>query len=171
VVVGIGVFFVAFRPPLLPEDRRYIAAPGPAFDAVLPDLGRWLKKVFWVMGGYMIATGILTIHLALFVVRGGSAIAWVIAVAAGVASVGLWRRSISSSVRTFGGPCWASHRYGRPQRSSRHAASEPGRRELTTRWAAEPCSHVANGSRGWSVTSSRSHTENASWVQHPRASG
>jgi len=71
VVVGIGVFFVAFRPPLLPEDRRYIAAPGPAFDAVLPDLGRWLKKVFWVMGGYMIATGILTIHLALFVVRGG----------------------------------------------------------------------------------------------------
>lgn len=89
VVVGIGVFFVAFRPPLLPEDRRYIAAPGPAFDAVLPDLGRWLKKVFWVMGGYMIATGILTIHLAPFVVRGGSAIAWVIAVAAGVASVGL----------------------------------------------------------------------------------
>lgn len=56
---------------------------------MLPDLGRWLKKVFWVMGGYMIATGILTIHLALFVVRGGSAIAWVIAVAAGVASVGL----------------------------------------------------------------------------------
>ncbi len=88
-VVGIGVFFVAFRPPLLPEDRRYMAAPQEPLDALLPGMGRWLQKVFWVMGGYMIATGILTIYIARSGVRDGSTTAWVIAVAAGVASVGL----------------------------------------------------------------------------------
>jgi hypothetical protein len=71
VVVGIGVFFVAFRPPLWPEDRRYIAAPQDSLDAALPGLALWLEKVFWVMGGYMVATGILTIDLALSGVRDG----------------------------------------------------------------------------------------------------
>jgi hypothetical protein len=89
VVVGIGVFFVAFRPPLLPEDRRYMAAPQEQLDATLPGLDRWLEKVFWVMGGYMVATGILTIHLALSGVRDGSPTAWVAAAAAGAASVGV----------------------------------------------------------------------------------
>ncbi len=40
------------------------------------------------MGGYMVATGILTIHLALTDVRDGSTTAWVVAAAAGAASVG-----------------------------------------------------------------------------------
>jgi len=35
-VVGIGVFFVALRRSLLPEDRRYIAAPRETLDAVRP---------------------------------------------------------------------------------------------------------------------------------------
>ncbi len=89
VVVGIGVFFVALRPPLLPEDLRYIDAPPPAIDAVLPGLGRWLDRVFLVLGGYMAATGILTIHLALSSVRAGSLTAWIVAAAAGGISVGL----------------------------------------------------------------------------------
>ena len=88
-VVGVGMFFVAFRPPLLPEDRRYMAAHPESRDAVLPDLGRWLEKVFWVLGGYMVATGILRIHLAQSGVRDGSATALVVAAAAGVVSVGL----------------------------------------------------------------------------------
>lgn len=37
----------------------------------------------------MVATGILTIHLALSGVRDGSATAWVVAAAAGLVSVGL----------------------------------------------------------------------------------
>ena len=78
-VVGIGVFFVALRPPLLPEDRRYIAAPRESLDVVLPGLGRWLEKVFWVMGGYMVATGVLTVYVALSGVRNGSATGWVVA--------------------------------------------------------------------------------------------
>ena len=89
VVVGIGVFFIALRPPMLPEDRRFIAVPQEALDAVLPGLSRWLLKVFWVMGGYMVAAGILTIHLALSGVRDGSTTALVVAAAAGAGSVGL----------------------------------------------------------------------------------
>lgn len=89
VVVGIGVFFVASRPPLLPEDLRYIAAPAAPLEIVLPGLHRWVEKVFWVMGGYMVATGLLTIQLALSGVRDGSTTAWVIAAVAGLASVGL----------------------------------------------------------------------------------
>lgn len=65
VVVAVGVFLIAFRPPLLPEDRRYIAAPQAPLDAVLPGVGRWLGQVFDVMGGYMVAAGVLTTHLAL----------------------------------------------------------------------------------------------------------
>jgi hypothetical protein len=89
IVVSIGVFFIAFRPPLLPEDRRYMAAPQEALAVVLPDLSRWLGKVFSVMGGYMVATGVLTIYVALSGVRDGSTSAWVVAAVAGAASVGL----------------------------------------------------------------------------------
>lgn len=89
IVVSIGVFFIVFRPPLLPEDRRYMAAPREPLDAVLPDLSRWLGKVFSVMGGYMVATGVLTIHLALSGARDGSTTAWIVAAVAGAASVGL----------------------------------------------------------------------------------
>ncbi|MGI8622175.1 MAG: hypothetical protein ACR2NB_01510 [Solirubrobacteraceae bacterium] len=87
-VVGVGVFFVGFRPPLLPEDRRYIAAPEGLLEAV-PGLSRWLEKVFWVMGGFIVAVGILTIDLALSGVRDGTVTAWIVAGVAGVASVGL----------------------------------------------------------------------------------
>lgn len=39
-VAAIGIFFVAFRPPLLPEDKLYIAASPEAVAAVMPGLGR-----------------------------------------------------------------------------------------------------------------------------------
>lgn len=81
VVIGIGVFFAAFRPPLLSEDRRYMAVAREPLEAVLPGVEPWLKKVFLVMGGYMVATGILTIDLALTDVRSGAA-------------SGSWRRSL-----------------------------------------------------------------------------
>ncbi len=58
-------------------------------EAVLPGLGPWLKKVFLVMGGYMVATGALTIHLALTGVQSGSTSAWIVAAVAGAVSVGL----------------------------------------------------------------------------------
>lgn len=88
ILVGIGVFFVGFRPPLLPEDVRYIAAPVDLLESV-PGLARWLVKVFWVMGGFIVGMGILTVDLALSGVRGGSVSAWVVAAVVGVTSVGL----------------------------------------------------------------------------------
>jgi hypothetical protein len=66
-----------------------MGAPQEHLAVTPPGLGRWLEKVFWVMGGYMVATGILAIDLALSGVREGSPTAWVAAAAAGVASVGV----------------------------------------------------------------------------------
>ena len=66
-----------------------MGAPSELIDAALPGLFGWLRKVFWVMGGYMVATGMLSIHLAVSLVGDGSTTAWVVAAAAGAASVGL----------------------------------------------------------------------------------
>jgi hypothetical protein len=88
-VAGIGVFFVVLRPPLLPEDRRYIAASPDVLEAAMPGLGLWLKNVFRVLGGYAVATGTLTTYVPLTGVRDGSAVALVIAAAAGISSIGL----------------------------------------------------------------------------------
>ena len=63
-LVGTGLFFIVLRPPLLPEDMRYMGLPATQLDIVRPQLGAWLTQVFRVMGGYIVGTGILTITLA-----------------------------------------------------------------------------------------------------------
>ena len=63
-LVGAGLYFILLRPPLLPEDVRYMGLSGAEFDAVRPRLEAWLTHVFRVMGGYVIATGVLTVTLA-----------------------------------------------------------------------------------------------------------
>ena len=37
-----GLYFILVRPPLLPEDVRYMALPAAQFDAVKPRLELWL---------------------------------------------------------------------------------------------------------------------------------
>ncbi|MBE4720100.1 hypothetical protein [Pseudarthrobacter sp. AB1] len=88
-VAGIGFFFAVLRPPLLPEDRRYIDTSAHAADTESPGLLRWLRLVFIVMGGYMVATGVLTVNIAMSGVREGSTAALVVAGVAGAASVGV----------------------------------------------------------------------------------
>jgi hypothetical protein len=88
-VAGIGFFFAVLRPPLLPEDRRYIDKSAHAADAESQGLLRWLRLVFIVLGGYMVATGVLTVNIALSAVLEGSTGALVVAAAAGAASVGV----------------------------------------------------------------------------------
>lgn len=68
-MVGLGVYFVALRPPLLPEDARYIGATLPEIQAAVPGLERWLRHVFTVMGGFMVGAGVLTIFVASTAVR------------------------------------------------------------------------------------------------------
>ncbi|MEA9358483.1 hypothetical protein SHI21_19760 [Bacteriovorax sp. PP10] len=63
-LVGLGFYFIAFRPPLLPEDPRFMGASLTEIQTALPGLESWLKKVFIVMGGFMASTGVLILFLA-----------------------------------------------------------------------------------------------------------
>ena len=49
-LLGVGCYFLFLRPPLLPEDARYMGISLPALQMAVPGLGGWLQKVFWVMG-------------------------------------------------------------------------------------------------------------------------
>lgn len=63
-LIGMGLYFVLLRPALLPEDARYIgASPREILDA-FPGLANWLDRVFWVMGGYILTAGLLTLYVA-----------------------------------------------------------------------------------------------------------
>jgi hypothetical protein len=57
-MVGLGAYFVLLRPPLLPEDPRFIGSSLPQIRAALPGLERWLNQVFNVMGGFMAGSGV-----------------------------------------------------------------------------------------------------------------
>ena len=58
-LIGVGLYFILLRPPLLPEDVRYMALPTAQLDVLRPRLELWLTHVFRVMGGYILATGVL----------------------------------------------------------------------------------------------------------------
>jgi hypothetical protein len=82
------LYFIFLRPPLLPEDLRYMGASRAQLDSVAPGLAVWLTKVFRVMGGYVSATGILTIAVAATAFRSHNRGVAVAAAAAGAASIG-----------------------------------------------------------------------------------
>ena len=63
-LVVLGIYFLFLRPALLPEDPRYIGSPLEAIRSAVPGLERWLGHVFNVMGGFMIATGAITMLVA-----------------------------------------------------------------------------------------------------------
>ena len=68
-LIGLGLYFVLLRPALLPEDASYIGSSAAQIDSAVPGLGRWLRHVFTVMGGFMAASGVLTTFLAATVIR------------------------------------------------------------------------------------------------------
>ena len=59
-LVALGAYFLFLRPALLPEDPRYIGSSLEAIRLAVPGLERWLRHVFNVMGGFMIASGVMT---------------------------------------------------------------------------------------------------------------
>lgn len=61
---GLGLYFIVLRPPLLPEDMRYLGLAH-ASTADLTAWRSWLNLVFTVMGGQMAAVGALAGALAL----------------------------------------------------------------------------------------------------------
>ncbi|WP_421883935.1 hypothetical protein [Methylibium sp.] len=88
-LVALGLYFAVLRPPLLPEDPRFIGTTLEQIRADVPGLENWLKRVFTVMGGFMAGAGVLTVFLAITTMRlrlrGTS---WAIALS-GVLTVGL----------------------------------------------------------------------------------
>ena len=65
ILVGMGLYFIILRPPMLPEDFNYIHTNATTINDDLPGLLIWLKKVFIVLGGYIVASGMLLSYLAL----------------------------------------------------------------------------------------------------------
>ena len=76
------------RPPLLPEDSRYIGASPADIRSAMPGLAPWLRHVFAVLGGFMTGSGLLTILMAtnISVVRGSWT--WFILASTGLVTVG-----------------------------------------------------------------------------------
>jgi uncharacterized membrane protein YfcA len=84
----IGLYFILSRPPFLAEDLRYIGVSQAQIESVAPGLGDWLNQVFRVLGGYVSATGILTVALAATSYRSRRLSAAIVAASAGVFSIG-----------------------------------------------------------------------------------
>ena len=63
-LVALGLYFIAVRPSLLPEDARFMGATITQIQTAVPGLEGWLKKVFTVMGGFMAGAGVLTVFVA-----------------------------------------------------------------------------------------------------------
>ena len=93
-LIGVGLYFILLRPPLLPEDIRYMALPAAQLDILRPRLELWLTHVFRVMGGYALATGVLTVTLAATAFRAHQKSAAIGALIGGAASIG-WMAAVN----------------------------------------------------------------------------
>jgi len=60
-LIIIGLYFMLIRPPLLPEDLRYMHTTLAQVRTAIPGLERWLARVFQVLGGFMAGAGVLTV--------------------------------------------------------------------------------------------------------------
>lgn len=89
IIAGIGLYFIALRPPLLPEDVRYMNLSAVELAAIGPRLAVWLTQVFRVLGGYALATGVLLIALAITAFRERHPVAVASALVGGASSIGL----------------------------------------------------------------------------------
>jgi len=89
IIAGIGLYFIAFRPPLLPEDVRYMNLSATELEAIGPRLAMWLTQVFRVLGGYALATGVLLVALAITAFRARHPVAVAGALVGGASSIGL----------------------------------------------------------------------------------
>lgn len=88
IIAGMGLYFIFLRPSLLPEDIRYMGTTLQNIKENIPGLLNWLQKVFWVMGGYIFTTGLLTVFIALTIFRTRANGAFIIIAIAGLTSIG-----------------------------------------------------------------------------------
>lgn len=88
ILMAVGLYFIFLRPALLPEDLRYMHASLAEIRAETPGLLEWLQKVFWVLGGYIFTTGLLTLYTALTTFRAGVRRSRAVIALAGLSSIG-----------------------------------------------------------------------------------
>jgi hypothetical protein len=120
------LYFLLLRPALLPEDVRYMNLSTAELAAVRPRLEAWLGHVFRVMGGYVLATGVLTVTLAVTSFRVHHRTAAVGALIGGTASIGLMAAvnlAIGSDFNGFSSAWHCSGRRAWRCTGSRRAAS------------------------------------------------
>ena len=65
--MGLAMYFLAVRPPLLPEDLRYVGGNPQALSPALRD---WLDIVFHTWGGFIAGYGIMLTGAGLFMLTG-----------------------------------------------------------------------------------------------------
>lgn len=88
ILIGMGLYFLFLRPTLLPEDARYMGEAVGQLQDALPGLSPWLRRVFGVLGGFMVATGLLTVHVAITTFRAARPGAMTVVALSGLASIG-----------------------------------------------------------------------------------
>ena len=88
ILAGMGLYFIFMRPSLLPEDLRYMGSSSQNVKENIPGLLNWLQKVFWVMGGYIFTTGLLTVFIAITSFRKRMNGVFIIITIAGLTSIG-----------------------------------------------------------------------------------
>jgi hypothetical protein len=88
-LAGMGLFFIFLRPALLPEDLRYMGLTGSQVNEDIPGLANWLQKVFWVMGGYIFSSGVLTVFISQTTFRKHLPGSFGFIALAGISSIGL----------------------------------------------------------------------------------
>ena len=98
-LMGVGFYFLFLRPSLLPEDIRYMQLTPTELRSVGPRLASWLTHVFRVMGGYVAATGVLALTLAVTAFRERHPWAAVGVIVAGVASIG-WMAAVNFTINS-----------------------------------------------------------------------
>lgn len=86
--MSMGTYFLFLRPPLLPEDLRYMQTTLQSAQENIPGLAKWLPKVFWVMGSYIFTTGLLTTFIAVTSFRTRAQGAFAIVTIALITSIG-----------------------------------------------------------------------------------
>ena len=88
-LIGLGLYFLFLRPPLLPEDLRYMGTSPGEIQAAIPGVQRWLHRVFTVMGGFMTGAGVLTILVAMKASATREKWTWLVLALAGLFTVGM----------------------------------------------------------------------------------
>lgn len=66
---AIGLYFIALRPAMLPDDLRFLETSMTRLHADLPRLETWLHLVFVVLGGQMAAVGLLVVGSSFRILR------------------------------------------------------------------------------------------------------